>query len=456
MGISIVQKSDLTKKKTNSKTALVLAGGAVTGGTFKVGGLKALNNFMVNQKVTDFDLYVGLSAGSFLAAPLAGGISPEEILKSLDGSSRYFKQLSPMHMYQPNWKEFITRPVSYLYRRTTFLPGIMYDVARSFPLIKSELKKKMMNLVAQPTYSNLEDLLEPLAKVIYTSRSMPNLAEAIPGGLFDNRPLEHYIRENMERNHLSNNFKVLKRLRKKSLYIVATNLDTAGYEVFGPDEKSDVTISEAVWASTAIPGFYKPVRLNGVDYVDGQVRRTANIDVAISKGADLVVCYNPFRPFNNDLVLEYLREEKRYVTKGKRLSELGLFMVLNQAMRSLFHTRLKYTLDHYEKDPNFKGDIILIEPKADDALFFEINPLAFWQRAKAATCGFNSVRESINRHYDPVSKIFSAYGIELSHEQVDEDYSKIIKNRDDKKTMEVLESESPRKKFRLVRGRAAS
>ena len=38
-------------------------------------------------------------------------------------------------------------------------------------------------------------------------------------------------------------------------------------------------------ASTALPLFYKPARIKGVDYVDGGVRRTANIDVAIEKGA---------------------------------------------------------------------------------------------------------------------------------------------------------------------------
>ena len=69
--------------------------------------------------------------------------------------------------------------------------------------------------------------------------------------------------------------------------------------VFGADETNDVTISEAVQASTALPIFYRPARIDGVDYVDGGVRHTANIDVAIEKGADLVICYNPFRPFLN-------------------------------------------------------------------------------------------------------------------------------------------------------------
>src|SRR5439155_15316536 len=90
MGLTIVHKSDLATRKKNPRVALVLAGGAVTGGAYKLGGLKALDDFLVNRKTTDFDIYVGLSAGAFLAAPLAGGVTPPEMLRSLDGSSEDF------------------------------------------------------------------------------------------------------------------------------------------------------------------------------------------------------------------------------------------------------------------------------------------------------------------------------------------------------------------------------
>ena len=86
VGISIVQKSDPQARKQNPKVALVLAGGAVTGGAFKLGGLKALDDFLVNRKTTEFDTYVGLSAGAVLAAALAAGISPAEMLKASKGS----------------------------------------------------------------------------------------------------------------------------------------------------------------------------------------------------------------------------------------------------------------------------------------------------------------------------------------------------------------------------------
>ena len=96
------------------------------------------------------------------------------------------------------------------------------------------------------------------------------------------------------------------------------NLDTAERAVFGHDEDATVTISEAVQASTALPGFYNPARIRGVDYVDGGVRRTANIDVAIEHGADLIICYNPFRPFSNRIDAD--AGDPSYFADGRYLS----------------------------------------------------------------------------------------------------------------------------------------
>ena len=76
LGLTLIRKSDPAKPKRNPKIAVVLAGGAISGGAFKVGGLKALNDFLIGRKITDLDIYVGLSAGSILATSLASGITP--------------------------------------------------------------------------------------------------------------------------------------------------------------------------------------------------------------------------------------------------------------------------------------------------------------------------------------------------------------------------------------------
>ena len=67
----------------------------------------------------------------------------------------------------------------------------------------------------------------------------------LPTGIFDNRNLEKFIRENLRRNRIPNNFRLLRLERKNSLYIAATNLNTARPAYFGHDEDSTLTISEA-------------------------------------------------------------------------------------------------------------------------------------------------------------------------------------------------------------------
>jgi predicted acylesterase/phospholipase RssA len=452
VGITIIQKSDLSRKKPHAKVALVLAGGAITGGTFKVGGLKALNDFLVNRKVTDFDIYVGVSAGAFINAHLASGVSPEEILKGLDGTSEHFEQLSPFHLYWPNFFEFVERPLSYLYRRTTYMPGILYDSLRALPRLWQPLKEGFFRFCSEPNYSNFEHFISPMAKIIYSQRTLPSITEAFPTGIFDGGRMEKFIRKNFERNHLTNNFKVLKRVRGKALYIVTTDLDTADRVVMGPDERNDVTISQAVQASSALPMLYKPARIKGVDYIDGAVKRTTNMDLAIRKGADLVICYNPFRPYSNRLVFEYLREEDKYVTKNRRISDNGLLMIFNQVFRTIFHTRIRYFIDQMMVDRSFKGDIILIEPKEDDSTFFEMNPFSFWNRARAARHGFASVKNTIEGRFDEVSKILANYGIQMTRDVVDQDFSQMTKSTsDDAMIMNVLEKErSPKRRLRLV------
>ena len=54
------------------KTALVLAGGGVSGVAYEVGALCALDHVFTNHTVNDFDLYVGTSAGAIVAACAAG------------------------------------------------------------------------------------------------------------------------------------------------------------------------------------------------------------------------------------------------------------------------------------------------------------------------------------------------------------------------------------------------
>jgi predicted acylesterase/phospholipase RssA len=449
MGLTIVQKSDPKTRKRNPKIGLVLAGGAVSGGGFKLGGLKALDDFLVNRKTTDFDTYAGLSAGSVLATPLSVGISPAEMIKSLEGKSTEIDRFRALDFYSPNLSEFIERPLDYALAVVLYLPTTVADLLREVPKLGAELGRALRVYIRRPSPGALREILNPIVEALWNRRRFPSVLSYLPTGLFDNSSIERYVRHNLKKGGISNDFRTLFRRTKKELYISAMNLDTAERAVFGHDEDTSLTVSEAVQASTALPGFYRPARIRGVDYVDGGVRRTANIDVAIEHGADLVICYNPFRPFSNKVQRRYDKERGRYVHDGPLMADGGLLNVINQVFRTLLHSRLQYGLREYQDDPNFHGDIIVIEPKESDFNFFQLNALAYGQRIRAAQLGYASVTETIERNYDLVKSIVERYGLTMTRREVRQSMDK-IREESVEEAEEVLTREVPRRKLRVA------
>jgi predicted acylesterase/phospholipase RssA len=411
VGLTLIRKSDDHGRKPNPKVALVLAGGAVSGGGFKVGGLKALNDYLGRRKITDLDIYVGLSAGSILSASLASGVTPDEMLRVLDGTSTKIDQLRPIDFFRPNLGEFVSRPAKLVYDLCAFLPSLGLDFARGLPGLPEATGKSARRFAKAPTYTNFEALMMRLIEHIAPKRSMPTLTNHVPSGFFDNSSLEHWVRRSFERIRIPNDFRAFERKTGRRLYFTACDLDTAERAIFGADEICEVTISQAIQASSALPIFYKPARMNGIDYVDGGVRRTANIDIAIDKGADLIICYNPFRPFLNRV--DSAAGDRTYFSEGRYLSDRGMKVIVNQVFRTLLHSRLKLGLQRYIADDRFKGDIVLLEPRERDANFFALNPLAFWKRNEAVRHGFESVRATIEQNYDQLADVFEKYGLDL-------------------------------------------
>ncbi len=244
MGITIVQKSDLSKPQPEARRALVLAGGAISGGAFKLGGLAALDRFLVNKKVTDFDIYMGISAGAFLAAPIAGGITPAELVEAFIGHPTRVTPFRSRDFYNPNWRELWERPANAVRDLAMTGPRVTLALLRTLPRQWGDLVQRARDFMADPSAETAEHLVEPVLRVVIEAG--PNRLSWLPSGLFDNSTIERYIRENLARNEIPNNFRDLKLRRGKSLYIGATNINTAQGVVFGHDEDNSVTISAAV------------------------------------------------------------------------------------------------------------------------------------------------------------------------------------------------------------------
>ena len=154
-----------------------------------------------------------------------------------------------------------------------------------------------------------------------------------PAGIYTGAGIEHYVAEVLSDPDRTNDFRLL----DHELYLTATDLDTTERVVLGEGEWADVPISTAVAASGALPMVYEPVEINGREFIDGGIRSTTNVDVAVEHGAKFIVVINPLVPYVNDF-------RKRIPTitgtRARRVSDMGFTAIGNQAFRLLSHERL--------------------------------------------------------------------------------------------------------------------
>src|SRR5437588_2202403 len=95
------------RRPRRSKTALVLGGGGVTGGVYEIGALRALDLLAVNRTVNEFDVYVGTSAGSFVASLAANGVTPEEMMRVVNQQvPTPFRDINMGTVLRPNYLDF--------------------------------------------------------------------------------------------------------------------------------------------------------------------------------------------------------------------------------------------------------------------------------------------------------------------------------------------------------------
>ena len=398
-GITVIQKLDPSLPRLRpGKVGIVLAGGAMAGGAFKAGGLRALDESFLRRKLpggaaiegfglTDFDIFVGLSAGSVLASVLAAGIPPDEVFRILRGTSETYEPFKPWHFMRPNSFELFSRI------------GLFLDKEQE--LFTNWLSGATNSRTAHPF-----SLRTTLGKMTQASSRL------LPTGLFDPRALEDYLHRNMLRAGLPDDFQENFRRTGKALYLTATDLNHGEVVVFGHDEPyARVPVSRAIAASCAIPVWYKPMLIDNpragepgepdrLDLADGGLMRTANVRVAVEKGCELVICYNPFTRI-------------RYDRAGRSLYEHGLLTLISQAVRTAIGARLDLAKELVFRDETISADIVFIEPASDDYAFFNMNPLNFWSKDAASTHGYEAVASALAANHDLLSSVFRAHGIEM-------------------------------------------
>jgi NTE family protein len=124
-----------------------------------------------------------------------------------------------------------------------------------------------------------------------------------------------------------------------NLWIVTLDYASGRRVVFGHDGSPDANLWEAVEASCAIPGLYRPVRIGGRLYVDGGVWSPSNLDLLVPAELDVVVALNPMSSMQPGLpttIVERLERRvrassgRRLGREARRLRDRGVKLLLVQ------------------------------------------------------------------------------------------------------------------------------
>ena len=343
---------------------------------YEIGALRALDLLSVNRTVNEFDVYVGTSAGSFVAAAVANGVTPEEMMRVIvQQVPTSFPDARVSALLRPNYREFISKGVRVPFR------------------------------VAQLVRTLIRDLGQVSAVDIAIG-----LAEALPSGLYTQEGIERYVRAILSDPGRTDDFRLL----QNELYLAATDLDTCERIVFGAEDWDDVPISTAVAASSALPMIYRPVRIKDRELVDGGIVSTTNLDIAVEAGAKFIVVVNPLVPYVNDF-------KKRIPTitgsRARRVSDMGFPQIGYQAFKLLAYQRLHDLARRWEE--RYPGvDVILVEPEPNDELMFQTSVMNFTSRVDIARHGFQSVTLKLAKDYPRFKRICARHGIEISATRV--------------------------------------
>lgn len=347
-----------------AKFGLAIAGGGVEGAVYEIGALCALEDAIVELDTTKLDVYVGVSAGALILSNLVNNTTPREMSLAILSHLEGVNPITPEILYTPNVKEVSER----LFK----LPSKLFDVIKAYT-------------------SDMRDnsLLGALAE----------FTELLPKGVFVNSPLEEYLRENLSVEGKTNDFRKL----DKILRIVAVDLDSGKTVRFGEKGFDHIPISKAVQASSALPGVYTPVEIEGRYYVDGVARRTIHASVAFNEDVKLVFGLNPIVPLEHD---------GKHPEFGS-LNEKGLPTILSQTFRMMIHSRMKTGIKGYAtKYPD--ADVILFEPPATDYRMFFNNIFSFSTRKEVCEHAYSLTLLDIKKRKEELRPILAKHGFTLN------------------------------------------
>jgi len=343
----VAQVLAMTSRNVHGKVAVCLAGGGIEGLLYELGVLRAFDHFFEGRSLCDLDLFCGISAGAFLAALLANGLSPREIAEGLRRGNDRLDRMTRRDVFDPNFGE--------LGRRTI---GFLRDVV------------------------GLGEARNPISA----------LYRALPSGLFAGNSLRNYFRRQLERPGMSDNFDDLRR----PLFIGATDQDTSEAVTFGESGWRDVPIHRAMRASCALAPFFAPEKIGGRYYIDGAFTRTKNMRVAVKNGATMVILIDPLVPIPSE-VSGYVR---------KRGGLFGTMQGLKALVNGRFDKAIGAIREMYP-DVSF----YLFQPQDDEMRILSGSPMKFLYRYEIEQLAYLRTLRKIRAQLPDLSRDFARNGV---------------------------------------------
>ena len=362
------------------------------GAIYEIGALCALEESLSGISFTNLDHYVGVSAGGFIAAGLANGMTPRELCASFIETDA-----APSEVFDPAW--LMVPAYGEFFRRGVMLPGLLAS-----SLWRATLGGK--------TLLNALEALGP----------------ALPTGIFSNDEIDVRLTRFFSKPGRTNDFRRL----KAKLTLVATNLDSGDAAPFGQPGWDHVPISKAVQASSALPGLFPPVEIDNQYFVDGALKKTMHAGVAMDAGIDLMFCLNPLVPFDatrpQPLSKKLSQKFGKKWAVSKRIPRIidgGLPAVMSQTFRAMIHSRLELGMKHYERAyPH--TDIVLLEPDHRDTAMFLANTFSYRQRSQMAEHAYQSTRHMLRSRRTALSAQLARHGISFNVDALDDPTRQLV------------------------------
>jgi NTE family protein len=232
------------------KVGLVLGAGGVLGGAWLTGGLAAL----ADETGWDpglADYIVGTSAGSVIGSLVACDVPPWFMVAHSRGES--FEGLVDAD----------GKPASSASRSG----GADFRLHRGLPSLGPGSWRLGLAAMRNP--------------MMYTPAAA--MAAWLPVGMISTESIKDVIRRVVRTGWTEH----------PNTWIVACDYATGRRVPFGRPGAREADLPDAVAASCAIPGFYRPVEIGGRRYVDGGTCSASNLDLLADAGLDLIICLNP-------------------------------------------------------------------------------------------------------------------------------------------------------------------